>query len=64
MKEICREYAENKKNGGNGNKDGPVWKFASKQEDEDQDNIGEILGNRVGRDSDVVRESIGAEKFK
>jgi hypothetical protein len=35
MKEICREYAENKKNGGNGNKDGPVWKFASKQEDED-----------------------------
>jgi hypothetical protein len=64
MKEMCREYAESKKNGGNGNKDGPVWKFTSKQDEEEDNNFKETINNKLAKETEFVRESITAEKFK
>lgn len=37
IKEICREYAENKKNGKNVYKEAPVWKFSSKHDSEQEE---------------------------
>jgi hypothetical protein len=34
MKEIYREYAENKKSGRDMGKDGPVWRFSSKHSEQ------------------------------
>lgn len=35
MKEICREYVENKKSGKDMSKEGPVWRFSSKHSEQD-----------------------------
>lgn len=34
MKEICREYVENKKSGKDMSKEGPVWRFSSKHSEQ------------------------------
>ena len=32
MKQICKEYAENKKKGNNVQDNAPIWKFSSRQD--------------------------------